>query len=80
MYEHFNSLYGSSPSHNNDNVDDNDDIVYDNELNAEFTTAEIRNAVLSQNISKTPGTDNLIAEVFKHSFDITSPFLTRNYM
>ena len=79
MYEHFNTLYGPSPSPNSDNADNNADIVYDNELNSEFTAAEIRKAVFSQNNSKSPGTDNLISEVFKHSFDIISPFLTRFY-
>jgi hypothetical protein len=40
---------------------------------------EIKNAIFSQNNSKCPGTDHLIAEVFKNSIDIIFPFLTRFY-
>ena len=51
----------------------------DNDLDIEFTLPEIEQAVFSQNNSKSPGTDKIIAEVFKNSFDIISPFLTVFY-
>ena len=81
MYMHFNDLYDSVPSSNHINVTSmtNDNYIYDDDLDIEFNTSEIKQAVFSQNNSKSPGTDKLIAEVFKHSFDIISPFLTMFY-
>ena len=57
----------------------NDNIILDDELDSDFTTLEIKEAVFSQNNSKSPGKYKLIAEMFKSSFDIISPFLTTFY-
>ena len=47
------------------------------ELDAEFTEAELKEAVFHQKNNKSPGVDNLNAELFKISFDIISPFLLK---
>ena len=81
MYIHFNDLYGSTTNDNHTdlNVMPHENYTNDNDLDIEFTLMEIKQAVFSQNNSKSPGTDQLIAEVFKNSFDIISPFLTVFY-
>lgn len=56
-----------------------ENITMDEDLDAEFSLSELKAAVYSQNNSKSPGTDILIAEVFKHSFDIISPFILNLY-
>ena len=53
--------------------------LYDNDLDVNFTESEIRNAVFSQNNSKSSDTDHLIAEVFKSSYDIIAPLLVSLY-
>ena len=78
MFQHFNTLYGSLPPENqNDFLSIS--IIIDDELDSEFTIHEIRNAVFSQNNSKSPGTDMLIAEICKSSFDIISDILLNFY-
>ena len=47
------------------------------ELDAEVTEAELKEAVFHQKNNKSPGDDNLNAELFKISFDIISPFLLK---
>ena len=48
-------------------------------MDTNFTADEIKKAVFSQTNSKSPGTDHLIAEVFKCTFEIISPFLIKLY-
>ena len=82
LYSHFYNLYGSdynSGGGTNNDMTSNDNIILDDELDSEFTTLEIKEAVFSRNNSKSPGIDKLTAEVFKSSFDIISPFLTTFY-
>ena len=73
MFQHFNTLYGSSPPENQDDLL-SAGMIIDEELDSELTIHEIKNAVFSQNNSKSPGTDTLTAEIFKSSFDIISTF------
>ena len=49
------------------------------ELDAEITEAELKEAVFHQKNNKSPGIDNLNAELFKISLDIISPFLLKLY-
>ena len=49
------------------------------ELDSEITNNELRNAIFHQKNNKSPGVDNLIAETFKISYDIISPFLLKLY-
>ena len=79
MYIHFNTLYGSHPTTGTQTEENLWRSLYDRDLDEPFTIDEIKKAVFAQENSKSPGTDHLIAEVFKHSFDIISPFLTRLY-
>ena len=71
MFVHFNTLYGTQTE--NTQTDNNESqfrMLYDRELDSPFIENEIRKAVFEQKNSKSPGNDNLIAEVFKNSFDI----------
>ena len=47
------------------------------ELDSEISSSELREAIFSQKNGKSCGLDHLCAELFKHSFDITSPFLLK---
>ena len=48
----------------------------DQELDAEFTVNEIKNAVFhKKNINKASGPDEICAEILKSSFDYIYPFL-----
>ena len=51
----------------------------DETLDTEFTLAELRAAVFSQNNNKSPGMDNLPSEIIKASFSCTSLFLLKLY-
>ena len=80
MYVHFNTLYGTQTEKTQtDNNESQFRLLYDRELDSPFIENEIRKAVFEQKNSKSPGNDNLIAEVFKNSFDIISPFLLSLY-
>ena len=72
LYDHFKQLYSSEPRQTND--DEIETEINDDELDVEITLEEIKNAVYSQNNNKSSGLDNLIAEVYKHSFDQISSF------
>ena len=65
-----------------DNTPTNDtlfDNISDEYLDQNFTEIEVKNAVFSQTNGKSAGSDHLIAEIFKNSFDIIGPFLTALY-
>ena len=49
------------------------------ELDSEISSSELREAIFSQKNGKICGLDQLCAELFKHSFDIISPFLLKYY-
>jgi hypothetical protein len=77
MFNHFNSLYESNVVNYDINPPTNP--VCDLDLDANFTDTEIRSAVFAQKNSKSAGTDNLISEIFKSSYDLISPFLLKLY-
>lgn len=79
MYEHFKELFCFQEVTTTGNMENNLNQIHDADLDKEFTESELRQAVFSQNNSKSPGTDQLVAEIFKHSFEIISPFLLRFY-
>ena len=74
----FNELYGSESTEHDDQEATNYEID-DNDLDIAFTHEELMKAVFSQQSSKSPGMDNLVAELFKSTFDIISPFLLNLY-
>ena len=49
------------------------------ELDAEFTVNEIKNAVFHQKNNKASGPDEICAEILKTSFDYICPFLLKLY-
>ena len=75
LYNHFNTLLGQVPENNNANDIEFQDIQ-DNELDSKITEQEIRQAVFNQKSGKSPGPDELTAELIKASYDIISPHLT----
>ena len=79
MFNHFNGLLGSEPAQEDINHANGPPLIDDENLDSEFTEAELKHAVFSQNNSKSPGNDQLIAEVFKTSFDMISTFLLSFY-
>jgi len=79
MHTHFNNLYSTLPEHTHDDNVHSDNLVYDEDLDTEFTAQEVRQAVFAQNNMKCAGTDRLVAEVFKSSYDIIAPYLTKLY-
>jgi len=74
----FNELYGSESTEHDDQEATNYEID-DNDLDIAFTHEELMKAFFSQQSSKRPGMDNLVAELFKSIFDIISPFLLNLY-
>jgi hypothetical protein len=81
MYDHFNDLLGNEADdiNLNPNGTNEAEIINDTFLDREFDLQELRHAVFSQKNSKSPGNDNLIAEIFKTSFEIIHPFLLKFY-
>ena len=80
LFTHFNGLYGLQTENTTNRENDPQfRSLYDHDLDSPFTETEIRTAVFEQKNSKSSGTDNLISEVFKNSFDIISPFLLSLY-
>ena len=67
MYTHFNELYGSESTEHDDQEDTNYEID-DNDLDITFTHEELMKAFFSQQSSKRPGMDNIVAELFKSTF------------
>lgn len=81
LYEHFSNLYDNRQvNDNSSNEQHNEDInIYDEDLDTTITEIEVKHAILSQSNGKSPGTDQLIPELFKSSCDIITPFLTKLY-
>lgn len=48
-------------------------------LDCPFTDEELKKVIYSLKSNKSPGTDGLIAESFKCSFDILSPILLKMF-
>lgn len=72
LFDHFKNLY----NHNlGTDINENYEMTNDNDLDQSITLEEIENAVFSQKNNKSSGYDSLIAEVYKHSFHIISPFM-----
>ena len=72
LYDHFKSLYSTDVVRETLNIDNS---IIDDDLDREFTHHELRKSVFSQNNNKSSGEDSLIAEIYKCSFDIISPFM-----
>ena len=79
MCNHFNNLYKGESVDNTPTNDTLFDNISDEYLDQNFTEIEVKNAVFSQTNGKSAGSNHLIAEIFKNSFDIIGPFLTALY-
>ena len=58
-------------------IDQHDNIVFDDDLDCPISMSELKNALLVQNNNKSCGTDGLPVELFKHSFESTSTLLLK---
>ena len=72
------NVFHTQPAENTDNDRDgnfgeNQDEILDNPISEE----ELKHVILALKLNKSPGTDGLIAEIFKCSFDIISPLLLK---
>lgn len=77
LFNHFKDLFGETQvDHNAEEIPE---IIIDNEIDQNFTEMELRSAVFSQKNNKSPGTDNLLSEVFKTAYDVIAPFLLTLY-
>ena len=78
FFEHFSNVFHTQPAENTDNDRDgnfgeNQDEILDNPISEE----ELKHVILALKLNKSPGTDGLIAEIFKCSSDIISPLLLK---
>lgn len=83
LLNHFENIYGGDantrPQQNEQFRFDETEPIINPELDSEITNNELRKAIFHQKNNKSPGVDNLIAETFKISYDIISPFLLKLY-
>jgi hypothetical protein len=87
LFNHFNTLYGTindtttqNTTHIHDSTQNNEqNNNQESQLNAPFTTSDLQKAVFAQNSGKSPGPDQLPAELFKYSFHLISPILLDLY-
>ena len=63
FHQHFESLYGSNSNTKNDTISNSQNNIHDEQLDRPFTIEELKHN------SKSPGVDELTAEIFKDSFD-----------
>jgi len=76
LFTHFKDLFGETNTNvNNDDLNDS----HDSDLDSNITIDEVRKAVYSQNNNKAPGTDCILGEMIKSSYDTISPFLLTLY-
>ena len=79
MFNYFNGLLGSDLAQEDINHENDPPFIHDDYLDSKYIEAELKHAVFSQINSKSPGNDQLIAEVFKAYFEIISTFLLSFY-
>ena len=86
LFDHFKSLYDTTDINNNDDNNNNinnlrsdtdEPLIYDEDLDSNITEKELRTAIFSQKSNKSAGSDNLVAEVFKSTYDLFQPFLLK---
>ena len=75
LFNHFKDMYQNENQENEQPESNNDATNNDQILDMEISENEIIKAVLSQNNNKSPGIDQLPAELFKCSIHIILPFL-----
>ena len=77
LFDHFKFIYGqdeNSTGQEDRDLHVNPEQVVNEELDAEISLTEIKNAIFAQKNNKSTGTDQICAEILKASFDIVSPF------
>lgn len=79
LQEHFKNMFGEQPNNQDNSQPDFDQNISCEELDMEFTYAELRSAIFSQKNNKAPGMDNIPCEILKASYDLISPFLLNLY-
>ena len=77
IYEAFKNIYGNDCNVEVDNSELFQQSINDTDLDDEITQEEIYNAVFSQKNCKSPGIDEISAEILKASYHLISPYLTR---
>ena len=77
FFEHFKEMYGGQDEQSQQNEQPDLGSIEVEELDSEISSSELREAIFSQKNGKSCGLDHLCAELFKHSFDIISPFLLK---
>ena len=76
--EHFCRIFDSTTG--NSGTNDQQEMHVDEQnviLDSQFTTDELKKVIFNLKSNKSPGTDGLIAEIFKSSYNILSPLLLR---
>ena len=76
FYTHFKDILNKGKEPNETENDTDTNIINDPELDAEFSEDDIRKGISKLNNNKSAGLDGVIAEVFKSSENIITPFLT----
>lgn len=80
LLHHFQNLFGQDDNQEpvtDENLPQSD--LYPEFFDTEITEDELRSAVFSQNNGKSPGLDELPAEIFKVSYNLISPILLTLY-
>ena len=78
LYNHFNNLLGQNDESNENNETEIPNIE-DLELDYDITEEEVRHAVFHQKNGKSPGPDQIAAEIIKTSYEHISPLLISIY-
>ena len=72
-------MFGEQYDHDINIEPDQNQNIYNEELDAEFTESELHAAVFRQKNNKSPGIDNIPCEIIKAAYGVISPFLLNLY-
>ena len=75
LYNHFSTLYMSDFPNQDSDIDQHDNIVFDDDLDCPISMSELKKTVSEQNNNKSCGTDGLPAQLFKYCFESISTLL-----
>ena len=74
LHDHFKNMFGEMPSEQNDTEPDIHQNNMCEELDAEFTYAELQSAVFKQKNNKSSGIDNIYLFIYIHYFERVNTF------
>ena len=77
LYTHINQLYNIDAERKDHSNEDNnkDSDIQAEHLDNSITIHELKDAIFPQDNNKSPGMADIIAEIYKHSFENTSMFI-----